>query len=206
MTISPPFSKGPCQFGELFYLDAETGRTSCQCQSTWFNHLFDGKCYEHHSVGPCPAGQYFTFDPVANKTGCTCFTAFAPDPQRGICVEKLTQDNCPVGQLVTADSVTGQLKCDCNSETMKQNYWPADGKCYQLLTQGWHTLLIYVDKLIKHESQDESLNAFFIRVEGPCETSKLFRLDDQTSLPACLPPIVSSSLRKKRNPFIGLAF
>ena len=127
---------GPCQMGELFYLDPETGRTSCQCQTSWVNHLFDGKCYEHHSVGPCPAGQYFTFNVTANKTECTCFTAFAPDPERGICVEKLTQDKCPTGKLVTADSVTGQSKCDGQSDTMKQNYWPADGKCYQHLTQG----------------------------------------------------------------------
>lgn len=127
---------GPCEFGQLFYLDPETGKTSCQCQQSWYNHLFDGKCYEHHSVGPCPAGQYFTFDSVANKTGCTCFTAFAPDLERGICVEKMTQDNCPEGKLVTADTVTGQYKCDCQPDTMKQNYWPADGKCYQHFTQG----------------------------------------------------------------------
>ncbi|XP_046459592.1 uncharacterized protein LOC124206025 [Daphnia pulex] len=169
--------QGPCQFGELFYLDPETGRTSCQCKSSWLAHLFEGKCYEHHSVGPCPAGQYFNFDPVTKKTGCTCFTAFAPDVEKGICVEKLTQDKCPLGQLITADAVTGQSKCDCQADTMKQNYWPADGKCYQHLTQ------------------------------GPCLKSMLFRLDDQTSLPACLPPIVSSSgLRKKRSaPFKKLS-
>lgn len=130
------FHSGPCQFGELFYLDPETGRTSCQCKSSWLAHLFEGKCYEHHSVGPCPAGQYFNFDPVTKKTGCTCFTAFAPDVEKGICVEKLTQDKCPLGQLITADAVTGQSKCDCQADTMKQNYWPADGKCYQHLTQG----------------------------------------------------------------------
>lgn len=51
-------------------------------------------------------------------------------------MEKLTQDKCPAGKLVTADSITGQYKCDCDPETMKQNYWPASGKCYQHFTQG----------------------------------------------------------------------
>jgi hypothetical protein len=59
-----------------------------------------------------------------------------PDVEKGICVEKLTQDKCPLGQLITADAITGQSKCDCQADTMKQNYWPADGKCYQHLNQG----------------------------------------------------------------------
>lgn len=154
--ILTTFIIGPCQFGELFYLDPETGRTSCQCQSSWITHLFDGKCYEHHSVGPCPAGQYFTFDPKANKTGCTCFTAFAPDKERGICVEKFTQDKCPPGQLITADPITGQSKCDCQPDTMKQNYWPADGKCYQHFNQGWNwphlCIHIYIFKKLIHQA------------------------------------------------------
>lgn len=115
-------------------------------------------------------------------------------------MEKLTQDKCPPGQLVTADSITGQYKCDCNPETMKQNYWPADGKCYQHLTQG---MSIKVENMInQYAFSFISEMGLFHKCTGPCSLSMLFRLDDQTSLPACLPPIVSSSsLRKKRNPF-----
>lgn len=87
-------------------------------------------------MGPCPAGQFFIYDPSTNKTGCQCFSDYAPDAERGICVEKLTQDACPRGLLATADETTGQFKCDCHAETMKKNYWPADGKCYQHFTQG----------------------------------------------------------------------
>ncbi len=113
--------------------------------------------------GPCAAGQYFSFDSVKNETSCSCFTAFAPDLQRDICVEKLTRDTCKLGQLVTADQETGNFKCDCQKEEMKTHYWPQDGKCYQHFTQ------------------------------GPCESSLLFRLDEKTGRPACLPPINGSS-------------
>ena len=163
--------------GKLFFLDPKTGETTCQCRESWTEHLHtDGQCYEHHSVGPCPVGQYFSYDPLTEKAGCKCFTAFVTDPKRQICVEKLTKDVCPLGQLVTADSETGELKCDCQPDGVtKQHFWPADGKCYQHFTQ------------------------------GPCASNLLFRIDERTSLPACQPPITSSSFgvqnppRQKRN-------
>ena len=168
---------GPCPLGKLFFLDPKTGETTCQCRESWTEHLHtDGQCYEHHSVGPCPVGQYFSYDPLTEKAGCKCFTAFVTDPKRQICVEKLTKDVCPLGQLVTADSETGELKCDCQPDGVtKQHFWPADGKCYQHFTQ------------------------------GPCASNLLFRIDERTSLPACQPPITSSSFgvqnppRQKRN-------
>lgn len=161
------------------------------------------------SIGPCPAGQYFAFDPVANRTACSCFTAFAPDPQRNICVEKLTRDVCKLGQLVTADEKTGEFKCDCNKDAMKENYWPADGKCYQHFTQG-------NDNFNRMTMSQKVTNQRFVIETGPCSNSLLFRLDERTSLPACLPPIVSSSsasisisnrqLRKRdqQHPFVRL--
>lgn len=98
-----------------------------------------------------------------------------------------------------ADETTGQFKCDCNPETMKKNHWPADGKCYQHFTQG--------DLRCERCARCFLFKCQLFRARsGPCADSLLFRLNDQTSLPDCLPPIVSSSaFRHKRSPFVKIA-
>ena len=163
------FRQGPCQFGELFYLDPETGATSCQCRPSWIQHFYpaDSKCYEHSSVGPCPDGMYFSFNETTQTTGCTCFTNYLPDAERDICVEKLTQANCPLGQLATPDPTSGDFKCDCQSD-MKEHFWQQDGNCYQHFTT------------------------------GPCQAPEIFRIDDSTGLPACMLPFSQQQQRQKR--------
>ena len=169
-TCYKQYSQGPCQLGELFYLDSDTGKTSCECRRDWQPYYYpvDGKCYEHDTRASCPTGRYFTYNTATNKTECVCFSDFvarssAPDSDQDggheECVEKLTQSTCPLGQLVTRNEHDGSLKCDCHA-SMEQNFWPYDGLCYEHFTQ------------------------------GPChEPDHVFRLDLITGLPDCLPPI-----------------
>ena len=160
------YSQGPCPLGLLFFLDPETGTASCQCQSSW-------KPYYYPVDGQCYELNSLGPCPSGqyfsyNETAdLTSCTCFTNF------VPDPDREIC-VEKLTQSSCPPGLLvtadpldgNLFCDCQPeMKDHYWPADGQCYEHFTT------------------------------GPCEKPLLFRLDENTGQPACLPPI---GRRRKR--------
>lgn len=160
-----PF-EGPCSLGRLFHLDRETGSVSCDCQSDWLPYYY---------------------------------------PLDGKCYEQNSLGPCPAGQYFVFNQTVNATTCNCFT-----NYVPDSEKgiCVEKLTQadcpfGQLVTADSINGLLKCDCQPSMKEHYWAQdgqcyehfSQGPCDANLLFRLDEKTEQPACLPPI---SRRKKR--------
>jgi len=138
-------NKGPCRKGQVFVYNAELKESQCECKEGYVYWEKSKSCYREYTPGPCKGSQFLikgrAGTGVCAKNPCSKSDLFFPDkedPSEGECHKVGNKGPCPEGELVVFESYSGKSyrgNCGC-SPGYNQNYWVADGKCYEWYSQG----------------------------------------------------------------------
>jgi len=139
-------SKGPCHNGQVFVHKAEQKTSMCECKDGYVYWPSTDSCFREYTPGPCNETQ-FIVGAGQNGQG-TCQTNPCPKTDlffpsssnggQGECHKVGNRGPCPMGELVIFEAYSGKSyrgSCGC-SPGYNQNYWSADGRCYEWYSQG----------------------------------------------------------------------
>lgn len=147
----PSGAIGPCNLGETFQLDPNTGRGICACKTGHIRHVNDFNCYRPYTQGPCSPGHILVNTTTCIRQPCDRGHLYFPKHER--CYRVGTRGPCEPGKLVSFDfetrpSIDGlsynglcrckDINCDEDEDRVQceNNEISYENRCYKLYTQG----------------------------------------------------------------------
>ena len=174
---------------------------NCLRFDNWYSWSEDSMCYKQYSQGPCPLGRLFYLDPASGIASCQCQSTWQPYfySADGKCYEQNSIGPCPAGQYFAYNLTSNQTECTCFTNFVPDR---ENGICVEKFTQatcpkGKLVTADPTDGSLKCNCQPEMKNYYWADdgqcyehfTTGPCDASLLFRMNEKTGQPACLPPI-----------------
>ncbi|XP_037086778.1 uncharacterized protein LOC119107440 [Pollicipes pollicipes] len=123
----PQGERGPCPPGNVFAFNNVTGSTECRCPADSLVLPDTGACHRAFAQGPCKRNRFVAPRPEA--------------PHQGVCVTnpcrrgELYFSSRPLVQYEEFRGISYRGACGCTKH-FTQNFWPADGRCYEQQTRG----------------------------------------------------------------------
>lgn len=75
-------TRGPCDKGQLFQLNSETGKAECRCKEGYIRYLNSTACYRPYTQGPCDTNKFLIDNTTCIDQPCTRGYLYHPQAKR----------------------------------------------------------------------------------------------------------------------------